>query len=260
MNDRIWYIKNCRLFERLSLEQLGRLERRARIRKFPKNTPIYFPSDEADSVLLLAQGRVKLCSYTEDGKQAILAFIEPGEVFGELSLLGEPQRNEHAETMQASTVVLLPGEVVTELMLESPQLSLGVTKLIGLRRRRIEQRLKSLLFRSNRERLVHLFLELAEQYGTSRPDGVHINIRLSHQDLASVIGTTRETMTVLIGELKSAGLVHVERQRYRIPDAERLANSVGTNAPAVSEKPPHGTRVDSAPAPLEEETSLRRNM
>lgn len=245
MNDRIWYIKHCRLFQTLTLDQLERLEKHAKLRKYPKNVPVYFPSDAADSVLLLAEGRVKICSNTADGKQAILAFIEPGEVFGELSLVGEGRRDEHAETMAASTVVLLPGGVLEDLLAQSPSLSLGVTKLIGLRRKRVERRLKTLLFRSNRERLLHLLLDLTEQYGKSRPDGTLIDIRLSHLDLASVIGTTRETMTLLLGELRTSGLLKIEKHRLLIPDVGRIAAAVDQAPPEISGSSP--PRSDSAP-------------
>ena len=80
-------------------------------------------------------------------------------------MLEAGQREEFAEAMEKSTVVLIPGGEIRRLMEESPQMSLGVTKLMGMRRRRVERRLKSLLFQSNRERLIHLLLELAEKYG-----------------------------------------------------------------------------------------------
>jgi len=233
MADRIWYIKHCGLFEQLSSDQLARLERSARVRQFPKNTPIYLPSDAGDGVLLLAEGRVKLCSFTPDGKQAILAFIEPGELFGELALVEDSDRDEHAETMAESTVVLLPRDVISELMAQSPELALGITKLIGLRRRRIERRLKTLLFRSNRERLIHLLLDLAGQYGRATPEGVLLAIRLSHQDLAAIIGATRETVTTLLGELQLERLLKVARQRLVIRDLARLAKCVEASPPGL---------------------------
>lgn len=225
--QRHWYIKNCRLFETLLPEQLDRLERRARVCKLPKKTPVYLPSDAADGVLLLADGRVKLCSTTSEGKRAILAFIEAGEIFGELSLVGESEREEHAETVLASTIVLLPGDDLRELMAESAELTLGVTKLIGWRRKRIERRLKTLLFQSNRERLIYLLLDLGEQYGESTAEGLLLSIRLSHQDLASIIGTTRESVTVLLGELQLDGHLKVGRQRIVLKDINRLARCVG---------------------------------
>lgn len=237
MMERIWYIKNCRIFESLSETQLSRLEQRARVRRFPKHSPVYLPSDLAEGVFLLAEGRVKLCANTPDGKQAILAFIEPGELFGELSLLGEKEREEHAEAVLASTIVLLPGDELERIMADSSTFTLGVTKLIGWRRKRIERRLKTLLFRSNRERVIHLLLELAEQYGQVIAEGVLLTIRLSHQDLASIIGATRETVTVLLGELQLEGVLKVARQRLVIKDLERLARSVDSKPPRLPEVP-----------------------
>lgn len=233
MTERHWYIKNCRLFERLDEEQLAGLERRARMRRFPKGAQVYLPSDASDSVFLLAEGRVKLCSSTPDGKQAILAFIEPGELFGELSLFEEFEPDESAETMVKSTLVLLPKDALDQLMNDSPQLVLGVTKLMGLRRRRIERRLKTLLFRSNRDRLVYLLLDLTNQYGCVTDGGILIKIPLSHQDLASIIGATRETVTTLLGELQLAGFIKVARQKLLIRNLPGLADVVDAPTPSL---------------------------
>ncbi|MBI1904081.1 MAG: Crp/Fnr family transcriptional regulator [Planctomycetia bacterium] len=222
MAERLWYVKKCRLFERLSAEQLGRLENRARVRSFAKNTPVYLPSDDGDAVFVLAEGRVKLCNFTPDGKQAILAFIEPGELFGEQALLEDGPREEHAETVLASTIIQLPADELQRLMAQTPELTLGITRLIGFRRKRIERRLKSLLFRSNRERLVQLLLDLAEQYGRPDEKGLVIDIKLSHQDLASVIGSTRESVTLLLGQLQLEGHLKVARQRIVVRDMKRL--------------------------------------
>lgn len=231
MSERLWYLKQCDLFQQLGPEQIAALEPRCRVRVFPRSSPIYLPSDHANGVLLLAEGRVKIGSFTEDGKQAILAFIEPGELFGELVLMGSPQREEYAEAVEKSTIVLIPSDAIEQLLLENPQLSLGITRLIGLRRRRIERRLKYLLFRSNRERMVHLLLELAEQYGRESPAGLELRIKLSHQDLANIIGSTRETVTVVLGELQSEGLLELGRRKIIVKDLARLAGSVGVAVP-----------------------------
>ena len=233
MSQRLWYLKSCDLFQQLSPEQLTTLESRCRVRKYPRGTPIYLPADQADGVLLLAEGRVKIGSFTEEGKQTILAFIEPGEIFGELSLMGTQEREEYAEAVEKSTVVLISKEVIERLLVENPSVSLGVTKLFGLRRQRIERRLKYLLFRSNRERLIHLLLELAEQYGRQTDEGVALRIKLSHQDLASIIGSTRETVTVVLGELQTEGSLQLGRRKIVLTDMARLAESVNVAAPRL---------------------------
>lgn len=234
MSERLWYLKRCDLFQRLSPERLAALESRCRMRQYPRGTPIYLPADCADGVMLLAQGRVKIGSYTEEGKQTILAFIEPGELFGELSILGTEEREEYAEAIEKSTVILISNEVMQSLLTENPAVSLGVTRLFGLRRQRVERRLKYLLFRSNRERLIHLLLELAEKYGQKSETGVDLRIKLSHQDLASIIGSTRETVTVVLGELQTEGLLELGRRKIKLTNITKLADSVSVPMPRLS--------------------------
>jgi CRP-like cAMP-binding protein len=225
MSEKLWYLKHCDLFERLSPKELERLESRCRAKSFPRNTPVYLPIDEAHSVFLLASGRVKICHGTPDGKQAILALIDPGELFGELAMF-DAARDEYAETIEPSTVVMIPREEMQRLAQEHPVVSMALTRLMGLRRQKIERRLKNLLYLSNRDRLTHLLLELAEQYGERTGEGVRLRIRLSHQDLASVIGSTRETVTVVLGELQAEGLISVGRRKITIRQPEQLAGHV----------------------------------
>ncbi len=234
MSQRLWYLKSCDLFQQLGAEQLSALESRCRVRKCPRGTPIYLPADQADGVLLLAEGRVKIGSFTEEGKQTILAFVEPGEIFGELSIMGAQEREEYAEAVEKSTIVLISNETIQELLAENPSVSLGVTKLFGLRRQRVERRLKYLLFRSNRERLIHLLLELAGQYGRQVDEGVELGIKLSHQDLASIIGSTRETVTVVLGELQTEGRLRLGRRKIVLTELAWLAESVNMATPRLS--------------------------
>jgi CRP-like cAMP-binding protein len=236
MPQQLWYVRHCSLFQRLNAEQLGRLEQRARMREFPRNSAIYLPSDAADGAFLLGRGRVRICCNTAEGKQAILAFIDPGELFGELALVQGGKREERAEAVVDSTVILLPGDELRRLTEESGALSLGITKLIGWRRTRIERRLRNLLFRSNRERIGHLLLELAEQYGTTTDDGVLLNVKLSHQELASVIGVTRETVTTLLGEMQLEGLLKIRRQRIVIRNLRRLAAGLDAPVPPLADQ------------------------
>ena len=234
MSEKIWHLKSCDLFERLGADELKGLEMRCQARKFPRGSPIYLPADNADGVLLLTSGRVKICSFSTDGKQAILTFIEPGELFGELAMLDQETREEYAEATETCTLLLIPADAVQDLMAKHADVSLGVTKLFGMRRQRIERRLKYLLFRSNRERLVHLLLELAERYGSRTANGVALGIKLSHQDLANIIGSTRETVTVVLGELQNEGSLKLGRRKIVLTNLDRLAQSVQVSPPRIA--------------------------
>ncbi len=225
MSQTFWHVRNCSLFGRLDDAQLVEIEQRSRVKKFPKGSSVYLPTDGSDGAFLLAEGRVRICSTTPEGKQSIMAFVEPGELFGELALVESGKREERAEVVSNSTIVLIPSDYLRELMSTSADLALGVTKLIGMRRKRIERRLRSLLFRSNRDRLTHLLVELSEQYGMATSEGIELKIKLSHQDLASIIGATRETVTTLLGEMQSEGLLIIRRQKLVLLNLPRLAGA-----------------------------------
>ena len=228
VNEKHWYLKNCRLLSRLPQAALEDLEVRSRSSRFKAGEVIYIPIDRADAVLILVSGQVKLCHATPDGKESILAFIEPGEMFGEMSLIGADSREELAIATCISTIVLVPRDAFQSLMNEHAQLALGITQLLGFRRLRIERRLKSLLFRSSRDRLAKLLIELAQEHGNPTSLGVEIRLKLSHQDLASIIGSTRETVTHSLGQLQAEGLVLLGRQRVTVCSIERLTAAVDT--------------------------------
>jgi CRP-like cAMP-binding protein len=236
MSDNFWFIKKCNLFSHLSAADVSGLESRSRMRKLKRGEPVYLPHEDADGIILVAEGRVKICHTTPDGKQSILGFVDSGEIFGELSLVSDQPRNEYAETTEKTTLVLLPKRELMIVSQKYPSIGLGVSKLIGLRRQRVERRLRNLLFRSNRERIIHLLLELTEKYGKRVDDGVHLGIRLSHQDMASIIGSTRETVTVVLGQLQSEGLLTISRRRLTLTALEALAQEVKEACPVLPEE------------------------
>ncbi|TVS14836.1 MAG: Crp/Fnr family transcriptional regulator [Planctomycetaceae bacterium] len=231
MSERLWYLKRCELFERLTSQQLAALESHCSMRKFPKRSLVYSPRDPTEGVFLMAAGRVKICTLTDDGKQAILAFLEPGELFGELAVLGPDVHEDYAEACEDSLVIRIPVQVMQRMIDEHPEFGTGITKLIGLRRRRLERRLRSLLFRSNRDRLILALLDLAEQYGYPTASGIQLGVKLSHQDLANMIGSTRESVTIALGELQAERYLRVGRRKIVLVNLERLARTVNAAVP-----------------------------
>jgi CRP-like cAMP-binding protein len=248
-----WFLKHCQLFERLSSQELRGLETVSQFRRFPAGSPVYLPSDRAQTVLLLIAGRVKICHLTPDGKELILALIDPGELFGELALFDPGSRNELAETVEASTLVSLPGEALARLLEQHAELSLGITRLVGFRRRRIEQRLKNLLFQPHRVRLIHLLLELAERYGRSIPEGLLIDIRLSQQDLAAIIGSSRESVTLGLRELVAGGLLRRQGRRLIVVSVAALTEAM--NGSSLKNELRRPTSDSSPPSKVKQHTA-----
>lgn len=212
------------------------IERQSRWKKFPRGAPIYLPGEHSDSVYIVADGSVKLCHLTPDGKVSTLAFIKIGEVFGELSLLESGNRDEYCEAAADTTIIRIPREALLPYMETNMQFVVAITKIVGFRRRKIENRLKSLLFSTNQQRLAHLLLDLAEQFGSAVDDGIRIGLRLSHQELANLIGTTRETVTPMLGRMRTDGMIGGKRECVVLTDVWQLASSVDREWHTVDER------------------------
>ena len=238
MDGALWYLKRFDLFERLTASEAERLNRRALIRPYKRHSLIYSPAEPGQSVLAVASGRVKIKDLTADGRETILAFIEEGELFGELALLDGRPRQEFAEAVEDSEIVAFPTDEVTRLMESRPDVALSVTKLIGLRRQRIESRLRNLLFLPSRARLVHVLLELAETHGDQSDNRSLIRIPLTHHDLAGLIGASRETVTIVLGQLQADRLVRMERKRILLPDLKKLREESRGGSPPLTGKVP----------------------
>lgn len=235
MEEKFWYLKRCPVFEHLAADDIARLESHSQIKTFDRKSLIYLPDDQGDAVLLLVSGRVRIYHITGDGKEALLTFIDPGELFGELSVVGQQRREEFAEAIEKSQLIRIPRSIIEDLLKQQPGVLFELTRLIGLRRQKFERRLKSLMFQPNRERLIYLLLELAERYGVRHPQGTALQVKLSHQEMANLIGSTRETVTMVLGDLQLEKLVSVERRQVILRNITALAAAVNQTPPPVPE-------------------------
>ena len=229
------HLQKSRIFASLSADQTQQLASWASVRRLPDKVPLSLPADDSQRVHIILSGRAKVCYLTHDGKQPILYFVDRDELIGELAIVNGTVGDEYVETIEPSLVASMPVKGLRELMLSVPGFAAGVSELIAARRSQAERRLRQLLFLSNRERLTHLLLELAGQYGSRNSDKIDLRIKLSHQDLANFIGSTRETVTVVLGKMQLDGLISVRRRRITLLDVRNLARSVDRPLPSFME-------------------------
>lgn len=220
MNEKHWCLKKSAVFGHLSDDELNLLGSQCQIREFGRGDMVYFPSDAGDCAHIVARGRIRIYHITGDGKQAILNFVDAGAVFGELSAFTGACRDEYSEATEKSVVVQVPRYVLIRTMEQVPSVSRKLNELFGQRVKQMERRLKSVLFGSSRERLWDLLQDLAVQYGSPTAAGKVIAQKISHQDLASIIGATRETVTITLGEMQTEGLIEIHNRRITLRTAQ----------------------------------------
>ncbi len=222
----LWYLKRINIFAELEDRVLSELGQQTKMSRFSKGEYLYMPGDPSNSVFFLKEGRVKITHLLENGKEFTLAILEPGEVFGELALAGEYTRESGAVAMGEVLACTVDREFFERFLNKRPDLSYRLTKIIGFRRREIEIRLADLAFRGVPSRIARVLLRLAEQYGTPENGGLRLKLRLGHQDIANLIGASRETVTLTLNRLKKEGILDSTRRHFIILQPEKLRDFI----------------------------------
>lgn len=188
-----------------------------------RNAPIYHKGDASSHLFLLLRGAVKVCSFSEDGREIIKEMLSPVTLFGDLGLVGEKERQENAFSMQEDVQILrIPNETFRKLMRKYPALSMDIVDWLGSRLRRTEARLEALMFKDARERIIDFLKDSAEHQGKKIGFELLIKHSMTQQDIANYTGTSRQTVTSVLNELRKSNLIYFNRRSILIRDLERL--------------------------------------
>jgi CRP/FNR family cyclic AMP-dependent transcriptional regulator len=179
-------------------------------------------ADGAEAVCFLEKGLVRLYRRSAQGAEVTLGFVRAGEVFGELPYLVGATRGEYAVAFCASTIWRTPYDVVSAIVTEHPQLLLVIAQQIAARLRRIEDRITDLAFRRTRGRFAAALLDLARDFGRTEAGVVTLELSLSQDELATLIGATRQTVNLEVKALVEDGVLRVERRRLQLLDVSAL--------------------------------------
>lgn len=220
---KLWHLENFNLFKTLSALEKITMSTKVKHDYLKKNEYIYFPEDPSSSIFFLKGGRVKIGSYSDNGKEIIKAILTPGEVFGELSLAGEEKRNDFAIALDNKiTVCSLSMEDMEAMIEKNPMIGLKITKLIGFRLQKIERRLESLVFKDARSRIVDFIVDLGNEKGKAIGKEILVKHNLTHLDIANLTATSRQTVTTVLNDLKDKDLIYLERNQFLIRDIHQL--------------------------------------
>ena len=213
--ERIWYLEHVNLFKILCPHKYGTYKEGHVFNQYNKLDYVYFEEDASNKVFLIDKGKVKIGYYKEDGTEVIKAILGKGELFGEKAILGEDRRNEFAQSIDNGTSICPIGvNTLHDLMRDNQTFTLKIYKFISFRIQKLERRLQLLLFKDAKTRLLEFLDELCEDYGIccEETGGMKIKHFYTQKDIASLIGTSRPTINLLMNELKEDGLIQFYRK------------------------------------------------
>lgn len=194
----------------------------ARLRRFEPETVLFQEGDAGDAVYLLAQGLVKLSKVDLDGHEKTLALLQPPEFFGEMALLGEARRSATVITLSPVTAYLLYRDDFQRLLAAYPTVSLNLTQTLAERLRGMDDEAQVLSYKDAQGRVAYVLLRLVRGGVVEKGASGHPLVRLTHQDLANLAGTSRETVTRALKTLEQERLIETRPKEVHILDVEGL--------------------------------------
>ncbi len=214
-----WHLENVNLFKLLCPHRYEEYSKDHVFNNYKKSDYIYFEEDSANKLYLINEGKVKIGYYTEEGNEIIKAILTKGEIFGEKAILGIDKRNEFAQSIDNTTTICpVSSETMHSLMRENVSVSFKIYKFIGIRIKKLERRLELLLFKDTKTRLIEFLHELCEEYGydCEKTGDKVIYHPYTQKDIASLIGTSRPTLNIILNELKEDRMISFNRKEIRL--------------------------------------------
>lgn len=219
-----WYLKHIKVFAELPEEDKKELREISHMTSYRKHEPICFPGQPADTVYLLKEGRVKISRVNKKGQEATICLLEPGEIFGEVEAMDGAPRETLVQALEPVLVCEIARENFLRFVDRCPTVGIHILKKIGGRLKDIESKFGDLVFHSAPARLAKLLLQLGDSMGERGQGTIRLNVRLTHQNLANLIGTSRETVSALLGQFQRQGLLIQDRRQICLLNTDELAN------------------------------------
>jgi len=231
-----WFFRSSALFDQSGDSTLSLAAEHSDEISFHRGQLLEGSIEQAPAIYLLREGRIKLCSYLESGKEIIQDIAGEGDVIGPLQgvVPGNNHHNNHNNVLSpdglSTEAIALSDGVARRFGLKEfrhmvdrhASVMLSISRMLGMKQQRLQVRLNRLLFRTSIGKLAGLLAELAERYGEDCPQGRMLTFRLTHQEMASMIGVKRETVSECLAKLEYDELIAINRRVITVLDPEKL--------------------------------------
>ncbi len=213
------YLQMVDIFLDLAPTDMAHLEAVTAMVTCERGRIFYNPDDPAEVLFILKKGEIGISRMSADGRKLMIDTLGPGAIFGEMSIVGQRMHQNEAEALTECLICVMSRLDVEELLLSDPRVAIRLMQTLSNRLARAEERLEEMAFKGVPSRLASLLLRLAvETDWRGRP----ILAGLTHQQLAELAGTTRETITLTLNTFKASGLIEIARKRITLLNRDEL--------------------------------------
>jgi CRP/FNR family transcriptional regulator len=223
------------LFDGLGPGDMSEITAAARSLRKERGEFVYTPGDRAETVYVLRKGRIKLSVLSESGKEFAIDIFQPGDIFGEFALVDESLRSNMAQALDEALMWVFGKRDFLRLLETRPKLAINYIRLVGGRRRRMEKKLSDITTKDVAARVCELLHEISTTAAAATASAPELLVPLTHQDVASLIGASRQTTTTVLNDLERRSIIELGRGWIRVKHLKELQVYVGSLALACAQ-------------------------
>lgn len=224
--DDIWCMAEVDIFADLSAAEMEAIAAAAPMKTYSAGDLLYSPHQPVETLFILKKGRVRIFRVSPDGRALTTALISPGTIFGDMMLLGQQMHDNFAEALDDVVVCVMARADVYRFLLSDPRIATRISEILGRRIAELERRLSDTVFKSVPQRVAATLCLLAGEQ-QKRTLGRGIQLSLTHEQIAALTGTSRETATKVLGEYADRGLLRLGRGKVTILDTAAMTAEAG---------------------------------
>lgn len=217
------FISRVPLFSGLNEEQYAALAVRTGSASLRRGEVLFDEGDDGDRLYIITEGKIKLGHTSPDGRESLLAVLGPGEIIGELTLFDPGPRSTTATAVSPVSLLSLDHSALMEVLDTNPELAKHMLRALAQRLRRTNESLSDLVFSDVPGRVAKALLDLSDRFGTPTDSGVHVPHDLTQEELAQLVGASRETVNKSLADFVSRGWIRLEGRAVTLLDVDRLA-------------------------------------
>ncbi|MBA3740219.1 MAG: Crp/Fnr family transcriptional regulator [Chloroflexi bacterium] len=215
-------LREVDIFAGLSPAELKEISRTLPMQTCQVGGLVTSPDDDDERLYVIKRGRVRLYRLTPDGKQLTLELLDKGRIVGRMAWLGQQLTDAYAEAIEDALICSFTPAELRRLIDRFPNVGVNIIRYLSGRLAASEREREVMAFRSVEQRLAARLVELSERFGQPTEDGVAIDVRLTQQELADMIGTSRETLATTVASLRERRVLDMHNQRVVILDLPRV--------------------------------------
>lgn len=222
--NKIWCISQINIFKNLSKKAREKIASVATFKNFSEGQTIFTPYETEEKIYLIEKGGVEIYQLSIDGKKVIIDRINTGGVFGNTPLSPQTENNisNFANATRDSRLCIIPKSDFLKTLKKMPEVAMNVIIDLSNKLNEADSRIRDLAFGNVSVRLINEFLRLAQKQGQETEKTIRINERYTHEELAEIIGASRETVTKVLGELRQKKIIEIDKQRRIVINKEKI--------------------------------------